>query len=316
MSKSKAFIVAALALGVTSGVQAHNNPRRRRNCRKRPNMTFFVTGAGPGKGADLGGIEGADQHCQSWRSVTARAEKPGAPISAPRRPTASRPSMRATASAKARGRTSKATVVATSVDDLHSDNNKLGFDNSLSERGLIIPGVGFAPNRHDVLTGSTRKAAPSRPARIAPARTGRAAPRARRWSAISTARACATMRRRSRGIRIASLARSRRRLQPERSARHRRRRAVLLLRHPVGRLLQTLDRGPGRQVRPPFIRVRKTQAAISFLVSKFSSISTLLGSRRKICQRVLLGTWFTRCATPLPARCCLVASKPRLPNAT
>src|SRR3982074_2151668 len=51
-----------------------------------------------------------------------------------------------------------------------------------------------------------------------------------------------------------------------------------------------------------------TQAAISFLVSKLSSISTLLGSRRKICQRVLLGTWLTRCGTPLPLRCCLVAS--------
>ena len=49
----------------------------------------------------------------------------------------------------------KGKVVATSVDDLHSDNNKLGFDNSLTERGQIIPGVGFAPNRHDVLTGST-----------------------------------------------------------------------------------------------------------------------------------------------------------------
>ncbi|MGB8676920.1 MAG: lectin, partial [Pseudolabrys sp.] len=49
----------------------------------------------------------------------------------------------------------KGQVVAASVDDLHSDNNKLGFDTSLSERGQIIPGVGFAPNRHDVLTGST-----------------------------------------------------------------------------------------------------------------------------------------------------------------
>ena len=44
---------------------------------------------------------------------------------------------------------------AVRYDDLHSDNNKLGFDTSLSERGQIIPGVGFAPNRHDVLTGST-----------------------------------------------------------------------------------------------------------------------------------------------------------------
>ena len=58
-----------------------------------------------------------------------------------------------------------------------------------------------------------------------------------------------------------------------------------------------------------------THAGTSFLVSKLSSISTLLGSRRKICQRVLLGTWFTRYGTPLPVRCCFIASKPRLLNA-
>ena len=63
MSKSKAFIVAALALGVTSGVQAQQ-PAAPPQLPQAPNMTFFVTGAGPGKGADLGGIEGADQHCQ------------------------------------------------------------------------------------------------------------------------------------------------------------------------------------------------------------------------------------------------------------
>ena len=48
-------------------------------------------------------------------------------------------------------------MVATSVDDLHSANNKLGVETSISERGFIIPGVGFAPNRHDVLTGSTKE---------------------------------------------------------------------------------------------------------------------------------------------------------------
>src|SRR5436189_6407957 len=64
MSKSKAFIVAALALGVTSGVQAQQ-PAAPPQLPQAPNMTFFVTGSGPGKGADLGGIEGADQHCQT-----------------------------------------------------------------------------------------------------------------------------------------------------------------------------------------------------------------------------------------------------------
>jgi hypothetical protein len=53
-------------------------------------------------------------------------------------------------------------VVAQNIDDLHSDNNNLGFNASLSERGLIIPGAGFAPNRHDVCrnwTSSTQGAA-------------------------------------------------------------------------------------------------------------------------------------------------------------
>ena len=48
----------------------------------------------------------------------------------------------------------KGEVVAQNIDDLHSDNNKLGMQTSLTENGRMIPGVGFAPNRHDALTGS------------------------------------------------------------------------------------------------------------------------------------------------------------------
>ena len=62
MSKSKALMIATLALGVTSGVHAQQ-PAAPPQLPQAPNMSFFVTGAGPGKGADLGGIEGADQHC-------------------------------------------------------------------------------------------------------------------------------------------------------------------------------------------------------------------------------------------------------------
>jgi len=156
MSKSKAFIVAALALGVTSGVQAQQ-PAAPPQLPQAPNMTFFVTGAGPGKGADLGGIEGADQHCQqlaqrhgaggkTWRAYLSTQEAAGKPAVNARDRIGNGP-----------WQNFKGTVVATSVDDLHSDNNKLSADNSLSERGFIIPGVGFAPNRHDVLTGSTKE---------------------------------------------------------------------------------------------------------------------------------------------------------------
>ena len=117
-------------------------------------MTFFVTGAGPGKGADLSGIAGADQLCQTlaqrhgagaktWHAYLSTQEADGKPaINARDR------------IGKGPWQNFKGQVVATSVDDLHSDNNKLSFDNSLSERGLLIPGSGFAPNRHDVLTGS------------------------------------------------------------------------------------------------------------------------------------------------------------------
>ena len=49
----------------------------------------------------------------------------------------------------------KGVVIATSVDDLHTANNKLGTPNSLTERGNMISGVGYTPNYHDLLTGST-----------------------------------------------------------------------------------------------------------------------------------------------------------------
>ncbi len=155
MSKSKALIIAALALGVTSAVHAQQPPAAPPQLPQAPNMTFFVTGAGPGKGADLGGIAGADQHCQTlaqrhgaggktWRAYLSTQEADGKPAVNARDRIGNGP-----------WQNFKGQAVATSVDDLHSDNNKLSFDNSLSERGLIIPGFGFAPNRHDVLTGST-----------------------------------------------------------------------------------------------------------------------------------------------------------------
>jgi len=155
MSKSKVLIIAALTLGVTSGINTQQQPAAPPQLPQAPNMTFFVTGAGPGKGADLGGLEGADAHCQTlaarhgaggktWRAYLSTQEAAGKPAVNARDRIGNGP-----------WQNFKGTVVATSVDDLHSDNNKLSFDNSVTERGFIIPGVGFAPNRHDVLTGST-----------------------------------------------------------------------------------------------------------------------------------------------------------------
>jgi hypothetical protein len=119
-----------------------------------PNMTFFVTGAGPGKGADLGGIEGADRYCQqlaqgagagskTWRAYLSTQAADGKPAINARDRIGAGP-----------WQNFKGEVVAQNVDDLHSDNNKLSAQISLTERGAIIPGVGYAPNRHDALTGS------------------------------------------------------------------------------------------------------------------------------------------------------------------
>ena len=146
-------VVLAVSAGVFSlaaclGAQAQQPPPQS------PAMTFFVTGNGPGKGADLGGLEGADRHCQTLAQAAGAGSKTWRAYLSTRRPAARRPSMRANVSARGPWHNFKGEVVAQNVDDLHGDNNKLGMQTSLTERGTIIPGVGYAPNRHDVLTGS------------------------------------------------------------------------------------------------------------------------------------------------------------------
>jgi hypothetical protein len=153
MSKSKVFIAAALTLGLSSSVTAQQPAPP--PLPQAPNMTFFVVSAGPGKGGDLGGIEGADRHCQTlaerhgaggktWRAYLSTQPADGKPAVNARDRIGNGP-----------WQNFKGTVVAANLDELHSENNKLGFDNSLTERGQVVPGVGFAPNRHDILTGST-----------------------------------------------------------------------------------------------------------------------------------------------------------------
>jgi hypothetical protein len=190
MSKTKVFIAAALALGVSSSVTAQQQPAAPPQLPASTEHVFFVNRRGPRQGRRLGGIEGADQHCQTvaarhgaggktWRAYLStqagRREARGQRA----RPHRQRPV------AELQGPRSSPPTWTTCT----ADNNKLGFDNSLSERGQIIPGVGFAPNRHDVLTGSTPEGRAFPAAEDRTCRTGRAAPRARRWSAISTARA-------------------------------------------------------------------------------------------------------------------------------
>ena len=115
-------------------------------------MSFFLTSKGPGDGANLGSLEGADAHCamlagsagagtKTWRAYLSTSGG-DAPVNARDR-IGSGPWTNA-----------NGVVVATDVDDLHSDNNKLGKENSISENGEQINGRGDSPNRHDILTGS------------------------------------------------------------------------------------------------------------------------------------------------------------------
>jgi len=118
------------------------------------NMSFFVTSAGSGKGADLGGLAGADARCQqlaqgagagnkTWRAYLSTQAEGGAQAVNARDRIGRGPWVNF-----------KGEAIAQSVDDLHSANNKLGAQTSLTERGTIVAGVGYTPNQHDALTGS------------------------------------------------------------------------------------------------------------------------------------------------------------------
>jgi hypothetical protein len=121
-------------------------------------MGFFITSAGPGNGANLGGLEGADRHCQTlaaaanagnrtWHaylSVTAAAGRPAV---------------------NARDRigtgpwyNAKGQLIAQNVADLHGDvqrdRNSINKEFALNEKGQTVNGRGDQPNQHDILTGS------------------------------------------------------------------------------------------------------------------------------------------------------------------
>src|SRR5215472_6377627 len=143
-----AFVAGALAAPAHAQQPAAPQPPQS------PDMTFFVTSNGPGKGADLGGIEAADRYYAQLAATAGAGNKTwGAYLST--QAADGKPAINARDRIGAGPwQNFKGEVVAQNIDDLHSDNNKLGAQTSLTENGRMIPGVGFAPNRHDLLTGS------------------------------------------------------------------------------------------------------------------------------------------------------------------
>ncbi|WP_027037985.1 hypothetical protein [Mesorhizobium ciceri] len=111
-------------------------------------MSFFVTSVGSGKGADLGGLKGADAHCASLAEAAGVTGKSWA-------------AYLSTSDTDARDRigkgpwvNAKGVKIADDVASLHSDANGITKQTALNEKGEEVNGRGDTPNRHDVLTGS------------------------------------------------------------------------------------------------------------------------------------------------------------------
>ena len=115
------------------------------------NMTFFVTSVGIGRGADLGGLAGADAHCQTLATAAGAGQR----------------TWRAYLSTQGQGavnardrigagpwQNANGIVIARNVADLHAATNAMTKQTNVNERGAVVNGRGDRPNEHDVLTGS------------------------------------------------------------------------------------------------------------------------------------------------------------------
>src|SRR3977135_1309859 len=134
--------VALSALAISGAAEAQQS-----------GMSFFVTSAGIGKGADLGGVEGADRHCQqlaqaagaggrTWHAYLSVQAADGKPTVNARDRIGKGPWQNA-----------KGTIVAKDIDELHGANN-LTKQTALTEKGEVVNGRGDTPNKHDALTGT------------------------------------------------------------------------------------------------------------------------------------------------------------------
>jgi hypothetical protein len=134
-----ALLAAAASLTLAADGQAQQN-----------SMSFFVTSVGLGKGADLGGIDGADKHCQALAQANGAGGKTWRAYL----------STQGAGAVNARDRigrgpwqNAKGVVIAKDVAELHGEN-KLTKQTALTEKGDIVNGRGDTPNMHDILTGS------------------------------------------------------------------------------------------------------------------------------------------------------------------
>ncbi len=146
MKKTLLFTSAALvaAMASISTVNSQQNE-----------MSFFITSVGSGDGANLGGLAGADAHCQALAEAAGSSGKTWrAYLSA--HATASTPAV------DARNRigfgpwyNAEGVQVASNINNLHGPSNNINKQTALTENGDMVNGRGDTPNQHDILTGST-----------------------------------------------------------------------------------------------------------------------------------------------------------------
>jgi hypothetical protein len=147
MNKTVRFSAFALTAALVLGISAVASAQQ-------ANVSFFVTSAGSGKGADLGGLAGGDRICQqlaqavgagshTWHAyLSTQAADGQAAVNARDR------------IGKGPWQNSKGVVISKDVAELHSDNNNITKQTALTEKGDVVNGRGDTPNRHDALTGS------------------------------------------------------------------------------------------------------------------------------------------------------------------
>lgn len=135
--------LAMMVLGGAAALLARQSPE------VAPDMSFFVTSVGRGFGANMGGLAGADAHCQQLAADAGRGQRMwraylSAPASAGRPATDARDRI-----GKGPWINAKGVQIASGVADLHSNGNGLDASTALTEKGTPV-----APGRHDILTGS------------------------------------------------------------------------------------------------------------------------------------------------------------------
>jgi len=142
MSKSRLALSALLGISVCLPAMAQDK-----------SMSFFITSEGPGKGADLGGLEGADAHCQTLAASAGAGDRNWVAY------LSTEADGKRGVSARDRigqgpWHNAKGLLIAANITDLHLYNKTITKENALDEKGNLVNGRGDKPNKHDILTGS------------------------------------------------------------------------------------------------------------------------------------------------------------------